>query len=356
MQKKASISQKISQQLKVPRWSIHVLYWLIWITFWAFLWGTFDNNYYKTIYIQLLELPFKIALVYPVIYLLIPKLLLQQKYLKFGALYLVLLFGMGILMKLMWYYLIDPKYFVDRLAFGPLKLTELLNVTMSLNTAIILPMGIKLTESWMYHQNKSSDLEKQKLQAELKFLRTQINPHFLFNGLNSIYALSLKKSELTTETIERLAEIMRYIIYEASEPLVNFEKEIKFLENYIAFEKIRFNQEVDISFSVYNTRNGKIPPLLFIPLIENTFKHMDSINNEKPWIVIQLEAGEQEIKLLVENSKGQKSFENNYKGIGLNNLKKRLNILYPDKHELFINEQEFSFQSILKINEVSISE
>jgi len=353
MQQNNSISFKIAQQLNIPRWSVHIIYWLVWISFWALMWGTFDNDYYKTFYIQIVELPFKLLMVYPVIYWLIPKYLLRHHYLKSGVIYLILLFGLGILMKLMWYFFIDPIYFVDRLAYGPLKFTELLNVTMSLNTAVVLPIGIKLTESWMFHQNKSNALEKQKLQAELKFLRTQVNPHFLFNGLNSIYALSLKKSEHTSETIERLAEIMRYIIYEASEALVSFEKEIKFIENYIEFEKIRFDDDLDLSFSVHNTRQGKIPPLLFIPLIENAFKHIKQSGNEKAWIIIQIEASDNNIKLFVENSKYKQSNDNSSKGIGLSNLVKRLEILYPEKYELFIEEKECSFQSVLNINETS---
>ncbi len=345
-----SISQRLARQLKLKRWMIHVIYWLGWMSFWAFMWGTFDNNYYKTVYIQILELPFKLAVVYPVIYFLMPRYLLKTKYVHFGIFYLILLFITGGAMKIMWYHFIDPIYFKDRLVYAPLKFTELLNVMLSVNTAVILPVGIKLTENWIFHQQKSSELEREKLQAELKFLRTQVNPHFLFNALNSVYALSLKQSELTTQTIAQLADIMRYVIYEASESLVDFNKEIEFIKNYIAFEKVRVDKEVEISFSVNNSRSGQIPPLLVLPLIENAFKHLKSTDADKPWIVIQIEANDDVLKIFVENSINSQFLQKEAKGIGLENLKKRLEILYPDNYNLNFEKGEFAFKSILIIN------
>ncbi len=345
-----SISQRLAKQLKIKRWMIHVIYWFAWISFWAFMWGTFDNNYYKTVYIQILELPFKLAMVYPVIHFLMPRYLLKTNYIHFGLLYIILLFITGGAMKIMWYHCIDPIYFADRLVYGPLKITELLNVMLSVNTAVILPVGIKLTENWMFHQHKSSELEREKLQAELKFLRTQVNPHFLFNALNSVYALSLKQSELTTQTIAQLADIMRYVIYEASESFVDFSKEIAFIKNYIAFEKVRVDNDVEISFSVNSSKRGQIPPLLILPLIENAFKHLKGTDADTPWIVIQIEANDNGLKVFVENSINPEFMQKEAKGIGLENLKKRLEILYPDNHKIVLEKNEYSFKSILTIN------
>lgn len=345
-----SISQRIASQLGLKRWLVHVFYWLAWIAFWAVLWGTFDNNYYKTFYIQLLELPFKLAMVYPVIYWLVPRFLLQTRYFRFIIFYALLLFIIGGLMKLMWYYFIDPYYFADRLVYAPLKFTELLNVVLSLNTAVIPPLVFKIIENWMFHQQKSSTLERDKLQAELKFLRTQINPHFLFNALNSVYALSMKQSELTTPTIAHLAEIMRYVIYEASESQVDINKEIAFIENYIAFEQIRLEDDVEVSFSMNNNRSGKIPPLLLLPLIENAFKHLKNFGEEKPWIVIQVETSEAQLRVYVENSIDKEFNDVTVKGIGIENLQKRLDILYKDAYTLNFEKTDFSFKAVLQIN------
>lgn len=346
-----SISRKLAKQFKVPRWLLHVLYWIIWVVFWGIMWGTFDNNYVKTFYIQVIELPFKLMLVYLVIYLLMPRYFYQGKYITFLVSYIFLLLTLGLVLKIISYFTIDPIYFTDRLSYGIIKFTELMNVMLTLNTAMVIPFGIKLTEFWMYHQQKNTALERDKLQAELKFLRTQVNPHFLFNALNSLYALSLKHSEYTSDTISRLSDIMRYIIYEAAEPLVDFKKEQAFIENYIEFEKVRLSQDAEISFSVMGKRTGKIPPLLFIPLIENAFKHLKSYGGEKPWIVIQLEVTDKLVKLFVENSFTPQTTPGKTKGIGLENLKHRLKILYPENYQLLFEQNNYSYKSVLKINE-----
>lgn len=349
-----SITEKIQKQLKIPRWLTHLIYWMLWVIFWGIMWGTFDNDFSKTFHFQIVELPFKLLLVYPVIYYLIPKYLMKARYVAFLIYFLLWLFVIGILLKLIWYSYLDPIYFPDRLRFNPLKFTELMNVIITLNTAMILPVGIKLTEYWMFHYQKSTTLERDKLQAELKFLRTQVNPHFLFNALNSVYALSLKNSHLTTETISRLAEIMRYVIYEASAPKITIDKEINFIENYIAFEKVRVEEEVDVSFSFCNERSDQIPPLLFIPLIENAFKHLKTSCAEKPWVVIKLEAHRELIQLFVENSTDNTSTQNATSGIGLDNLKKRLEILYPEKFNLIISSDSCSFKTVLEIKHKDI--
>ncbi len=343
-----SITIRLSNQFHIPRWTIHIIYWFLWIMFWGVMWGTYDNYYTKTFHIQIVELPFKLLLVYPVIYFLMPKLLFSKKYIIFLISYLVWLLLIGIALKFVWYYHLDTIYFPDRIIFAPLKSTELLNVIITLNTTMIVPFSAKLIAFWIYHQQKNTTLQRDKLQAELKFLKSQVNPHFLFNALNSVYALSLKKSDLTSQTISRLADIMRYIIYEASEPLISLTKEMKFIKSYIEFEKLRIEEEVDISLTIHIEEEKEIAPLLFIPIIENAFKHVRSYQSEKPWIIIQLESNQQGIKLYVENSYNTEPVPQK-KGIGLENLKKRLDILYPDQYNLEFTTQEYSYKSYLMI-------
>jgi len=349
--KKYSISQNLSKQLRIPRWLIHIIYWFLWVNFWGIMWGTFDNNFEKTYYIQILEIPFKLALVYPVIHFLMPKYLFKGKYLTFIITYLIWIFILGILVKIVWYFFIDPWYFQDRLVYSPLKFTELMNVVLTLNTSMVLPFAIKLIDFWLHHQQRSTTLEYEKMQAELKFLRTQVNPHFLFNALNSLYSLSLQKSELTTDSISRLSEIMRYIIYEASEPKVSLQKEISFINNYIEFEKIRFASEVDVSVYIKDNRKESIPPLLFLVPIENAFKHLRSFPTEKPWITIQFEASKEQIKMVVENSIDSSIKIAETGGIGIINLKKRLELIYPETHKLQFEQTDYSFKASLVITE-----
>ena len=346
-----SITKRLSSQFSIPRWTIHAGYWVLWVIFWGVMWGTYDNNYSKTFHFQIVELPFKLLLVYPVIYILMPGLLLNRKYITFLFSYLTYLLIIGIALKLVWYYYLDVIYFPFNKFKPPLKPTEVLNVILTLNNAMIIPFSVKLIAFWMFHQNKSNTLERDKLEAELKYLKTQINPHFLFNALNSVYALSLKKSELTSNTISQLSDIMRYIIYEASEPLISLKEEIDFIESYVDFEKLRIEEDVDISLNIDSNDNKKIPPLLFIPIIENAFKHVRSFEGEKPWIVIQLECNKESIKLFVENSYKKDTIEEK-KGIGLENLEKRLDILFPNKYKMEFSKQDYSFKSLLEINNV----
>ncbi|MDF1548847.1 MAG: histidine kinase [Bacteroidales bacterium] len=346
-----SITRNLAKQFNLPRWTLHVIYWIFWVNFWAIMWGTYDNNFEKTYYIQILELPFKLALVYPVIHFLMPKYLLKGRYFTFILVYLVWLFITGILVKIVWYLFIEPIYFQERLIYSLLKFTELMNVVLTMNTTVVVPFVIKLIDFWLYHQQKSATLEYEKMQAELKFLRTQVNPHFLFNALNSVYALSLQKSELTSDSISRLSEIMRYIIYEASAPRVSLKKEINFINNYIAFEKIRFAGEMDVSVYIKDERKSDIPPLLFLVPIENAFKHLRSFSGEKPWVTIQFEADDQQIKLIVENSIDTSIEIAKNRGIGIENLKKRLELIYPEKHKLTFEQSEFSYKASLVIKE-----
>lgn len=345
-----TITQKVAEQFGVPRLVQHIVYWVFWVCFWAVMWGTWDYNFTKTFYIQVVELPFKLAAVYAVIYYLLPKFLFKSKYSGFIISYMIVLLAFGFVLRYTWFVLIEPEYFPERLPFGLFKFTELLNAILTINTAIIPPLVIKIIEYWVFLQQKSNTLERDKYQAELKFLRTQINPHFLFNSLNSLYALSLHKSELTGTMILRLSEIMRYIIYEASEAKVPFEKEIQFIENYINFEKTRVEKEVDISFSISMNRGGDIPPLLFIPIIENSFKHLRSCASDKPWIVIQIEASDKNIRLYVENSFEDGATGDDKQGIGLENLIRRLEILYPGKYSFTAKNTGYSYSTVLMID------
>jgi len=350
-----SITQNIARRTGIPRWGLHVIYWVLWVCFWGIMWGTFDNNYEKTFYIQLLELPYKLIFVYSILYYFMPVYLERQRYLLFILYYLLILTFLSILVKFTWYFFIESIYFPER-PHSMLRLTDQLNIILTLNTAMVIPLGIKLTEYWLFQQQKNNQLEKEKLQAELKFLRTQVNPHFLFNSLNSIYALSLMKSELTSDTVARLSEIMRYLIYEADAPRVSIDNEVEFIKSYIEFEKIRLNEEVDISFSLVNDRNGTIPPLLFIPLIENAFKHLKAFGTEKPWIVIQMELSTERMKLLVENSTANVSVKKENGGIGIGNLKKRLELLYPNHYELSLKQEDEVHYALLTIADKELSQ
>lgn len=181
-------------------------------------------------------------------------------------------------------------------------------------------------------------LKEQHLQLELNYLKAQLHPHFFFNTLNNIYSLALYRSDKTAPVVERLSHIMRYIIYDGQKDTVPLEKEISFLQNFVALEKIRHEDNVPISFTVQgDTTHISVSPLLFMPLIENGFKH-GVHNNRTPWLEASMLIENNEINFEVKN-KFEESVISDEKvgGIGLENLRKRLELLYPGKHQLLIH-------------------
>ena len=219
----------------------------------------------------------------------------------------------------------------------------------------------KIVINWVEDQRRMRELEKENLQSELKFLRSQINPHFLFNTLNSLYALTLKKSDLAPEMLIRLSEIMRYMLYDCNEPKVLLEKEVKFMGNYVELERLRYGEDVEIDFKLEGEiQDQKIAPLLFIPFFENAFKHGLSNRIGQGWISISFLFQEELVTLVIENSVPEEKDQHMWvqksksksdsSGIGLENIKRRLNLLYPDEHTLDIEKSPKQFKITLTIN------
>lgn len=200
-------------------------------------------------------------------------------------------------------------------------------------------------------EKTAQQLKEQHLQLELNYLKAQLHPHFFFNTLNNIYSLALYRSEKTAPIVEKLSQLMRYIIYEGQKDRVPLEVEIDFLKSFVALEKIRHEDSVSISFTVQgNTDEIFVPPLLFMPLLENSFKHGADDNKD-----LRIEAAmlveNNEIIFEISNSRTAGSAAGE-PGIGLMNLRKRLALLYPKKHELVIRKGDRQFEAnlILKLS------
>lgn len=198
---------------------------------------------------------------------------------------------------------------------------------------------VKISSDWAKSVQIQRELETRTMQSELNFLKSQINPHFLFNTLNSLYALTLKKSDEAPEVVIKLSEMMRYMLYECNEPKVYLDKEIGYLSNYLDLEKLR-HKKMDIKFSVEgDTHSLMIAPLIFIAFIENAFKHGASNSIAAGFVHIHIHVEQGELNLYVENSKPEKQPSQEPKisgGIGLVNVRRRLDILYPDLNHLDI--------------------
>ncbi len=226
------------------------------------------------------------------------------------------------------------------------------NLGEEISTGLFLPIAymmctsfLKFFREWINYQDialKLKEVENEKLEAELKVLKAQLNPHFMFNTLNNIYSLSLDKSNLTPGLILKLSDIMSYTLYDCKEDKVQVKDEINFINNYLELEKIRLGGNIKIEFiitGVYD--NSEIAPLLFMPFIENAFKHGINQRPSNPYINIRLEFTEdKKMTFCIENNTNPyytKEFKNAY-GIGIENVKKRLDLIYPDSHNLNIVE------------------
>jgi two-component system, LytTR family, sensor kinase len=207
---------------------------------------------------------------------------------------------------------------------------------------------------WLKNITEKRELESRQLESELRFLKSQVNPHFLFNTLNSLYALALKKSDKTPEIVLKLSEMMRYMLYECNEPTVYLEKEIKYLGNYLELEKLRVSEKVDIKFSVDGDPSKlKIAPLIFIAFIENCFKHGVMAIHGNAYVHIRLDIVEDSVQLNVQNSKPDSIPLGRYSpsgGIGLGNVKKRLELLYPNMYSLDIKNEPDKYSVELYID------
>ncbi|GAA6767459.1 hypothetical protein AAFH68_34080 [Flavobacterium sp. CGRL1] len=181
---------------------------------------------------------------------------------------------------------------------------------------------------------------------ELKILKNQLNPHFLFNTLNNLYTLTLKKDEKAPEVIAKLSEILDFVLYRCNDDYVSIEKEILLIDNYIALEKLRYGvNRLDILFSQEIQESNKISPLIILTFIENAFKHGVINETEKAIIRLHLESKKQQIIFSIENTKPQNTFSetSDKSKIGLINVRKQLDLLYPKKHQLEIDESQTKY-------------
>jgi len=212
---------------------------------------------------------------------------------------------------------------------------------------------LKFLDDWRELEAKKKEVENEKLTAELRFLKAQINPHFLFNTLNNLYSLAFSNSPNTTEVIAKLSKMMRYMLYESNHAKVPLSKEIEYIENYISLEKLRLNHQIPIDFEIEGEINQvMIVPLVLITFLENAFKHGVNGNDPNSWVKVFLHVNGKTCTYMVENSSISKlnnsTGENS--GIGLQNLKRRLELSYPGAYKLSVESKDNKYRIQLKID------
>jgi sensor histidine kinase YesM len=207
---------------------------------------------------------------------------------------------------------------------------------------------IKLSKSWFSVnelQRRLLQSEKEKVQMELKALRAQVNPHFFFNTLNSIYSMTLEKDERLPNTVLQLSDLMRYFLYESKGELVPLQKEIAVLQDYISLQRLRSRETLETITDIQGNTNGfQIAPLLLITFVENAFKHGAKGNTGQTFVHLALKIEDSTLNFRLENNMGTaEEITTEHKGVGLENVKRRLQLLYPGKYRLQTGKEENSF-------------
>lgn len=237
----------------------------------------------------------------------------------------------------------------ERMGRGDLPAVDYVSLILFLIVWVIA-MAVKVSAQWRISEQKMMVSETEKAKAELSFLKAQINPHFLFNTLNNIYSLAVAKSDHTAESILKLSQLLRYITEEASADFVPLHREIRCLENYIALQRLRLNTKSKVHFGVEGSAdNQPIAPLIFINFVENAFKYGIS-NRYENSIEIKILAKARSIEFSCRNQIFESTPETEREGVGIANTEKRLQLLYPDQHQLEIRNENGFFEVILKLN------
>lgn len=332
------------------RWLYHLLFW---ITYYCFIVLMFFSFYQVTrpgFYLQLLLFfPLEIVLVYINFYVLMPRLLFAKKYIAYG---LILFTGMMIVACVntsiqIFYY---KRGFVEFTMGAAFNLRTITGRTLELCYLIGFTTGVKLTRNWMLHLQWIKDKEKQYLETELNFLKSQIQPHFFFNTLNNLYSLTLKKSDQAPEVVLKLSDLMSYMLYESGSGRVALEKEVAYLQNYIDVEKLRFGHRLDVEFETKGPiENVNIPPMILILFIENSFKHGVKNNVHHITISISLTVEAGFLYFRVANPISMEGPKPDHEGIGLKNVRRRLDLLFGKNYVLNTEEKDKQYIVSLKM-------
>ena len=351
------------KHIKPGRVALHVAFWVVVYLFFLVIYSV-KSTYGISARNGIFYMPLHMVYFYLIAYWLIPTYLLRSYYASFviGVLAVACLVGFaGRVVDI----LITNPYIMKNLANPDWSIVEeskntfwqqllnpyhFINSVKMMNFMVWLAVVIKLFKLW-YERKQAA------LQAELNALKGQVHPHFLFNTLNNLYALTLNRSPQAPGIVLGLSDMLRYMLYECNADTVSLKKEVLMLQHYIGLEKIRYEDRLDLNFTITGDLGNKmIAPLMLLPLVENAFKHGTSEKVGQAWINITLDVDGTKLKFKISNSKAETpgpDGDRHHGHIGLQNLQKRLELLYPASHQLKIIDDEDVFLAILEL-EVSV--
>ena len=329
---------------------LHTAFWAVYLSFIINHITSYQTgpqiHWGRVLLASLISMSYLIVLSYLNYFYLIPTFLLRKKIGRFIIIFAACFTALTLL-----------RIGIETLAFGkswetqsPAR-TQLIIQSMISDLFIVLFIGLlRFASDWLEFDTHRRQLETEKLNAELKFLKAQVNPHFLFNTLNNLYYLSTIKSDTAPLVISKLSEVMRYMIYDSNHEQIELAKEIEYMQHYIGLERLRLREGVPLEFEVAGSTDILISPLILITFLENAFKHGISNSSDKCWIRARLDVNETRLIYTIANSKVKiVPYPADGEGIGLKNVKRRLDLSYPGKHKLDINDREDSYSVILTI-------
>jgi two-component system, LytTR family, sensor histidine kinase AlgZ len=331
---------------------MHLSFWCVYLSFFIYQVSSFQReqvDWQRVATVVALQVSFAMLLGYLNYFYFLPRMLSARNGWRYLVSFLVIFSVLIILRLHLERYLIDGYTHQEQYLYRTVFVVRV--VVTNLFIVIFLGM-IRFAVEWFEFEANKRLIENEKLTAELNFLKAQINPHFLFNTLNNLYYLAYTQSPNTAEVIAKLSNMMRYMIYDSNYQDVPLKKEIEYMENYISLERLRLNDQIPITFDIQGDgERHRITPLIFITFLENAFKHGVSNSNPASWVKIKLHLKGNDCIYEIENSRagsvkpdsGEKS------GIGLQNVRRRLELSYPGRHSLEVQERPDTYKVILKI-------
>jgi len=292
----------------------------------------------------------QIGVVYTCTAWLMPKFLYQKRILVF---ILLLLLSILFFAFLLWGGL-KVYVAITQVDFGQFfNYPQVLGPTLgSVSTSLLSAFIAKLVKDNYHNSRRTQQLEKENLEQEVKFLKSQLDPHFLFNALNNIYWQIKKEPKAAADSLAKFSDMLRYQLYDGNEDKISLQQEVDYLKNYIEVAKLGYDEAAEINLKVSDQLNGQmISPLMLIPFAENSLKHLGG-KDRKSFVDISLEIDKGELSYSVRNSKSSEKIKEDslrQSGIGLKNLTRRLNLLYPGKHIIEINDGKDVYEANLKM-------
>ena len=332
-----------------PRIARHVTFWLTCVVFFTLVYGSkplggsvpYEHILVTSYQLALVEaiafLPIHIFLSYAFMYWLIPRFLMLGKYFRFLLILAVCVLIMAFL-----------SFIISKYVLGPFR--DMLDLPQPFSNFYFGLMGglrggltvagfagaIKLAKHWYQKNQQNQHLENERMKAELQLLKAQVHPHFLFNTLNNLYALTLTQSAQAPDVVLKLSGLLRYMLYECNVPQVSLSRELQLMNDYLELEQLRYGDRLDLSVNISGEIGGKfIAPLLLIPFLENSFKHGASEHLEQAWISLDVAVRGNTLKFKIMNAiPASETPQTLTGGLGLLNVRKRLQLIYPHCHEL----------------------